>query len=218
MPEKNTVHSRHIADTLKRMLFDGKLNPGARLSETALSAELGFSRAAVREALQMLMAEGLVVNPPHQGKRIAALTPDEIRNSYFVGGVLEGAAAAVFAHEFNADDFRHMDEILSQMHALLRQGRGMPEFAPLDVAFHNRIFSRIDNPLLVQIARHSCLRISKLLLYRHWLAVYTPKEFYRRHVEVLAALRSRNPQLIETCLRNHYIESGRRLSRFGVSS
>ena len=92
----------------------------------------------------------------------------------------------------------------------------MPDLAPLDTDFHAIIFSRINNPLLVDVSRHSCLRISKLLFYRHWLAAYTPQEFYQRHVVVLEALRGRDPQTIENCLRNHYMDSGRRLSRFGT--
>ena len=217
MPE-NRTYSQKVVHTLKQMLLDGKLAPGDRVNEAALATELGLSRAPIREALHMLVAEGLVVNKPQRGKFITSLTPNEIRNSYFVGGVLEAAAAAVCARDFDSNDFERMGHVLAEMRKQVDQGLRMQELAPLDTAFHEIIFSRINNPLLVDVSRHSCLRVSKFLFYRHWLAVYTPEEFYQRHVRVLETLLTREPQLIEACLREHYMESGCRLARFGTES
>lgn len=213
---QSTTYSQKVAQTLKEMLLDGKLVPGDRVNEAALAAMLGISRAPIREALHMLVAEGLVVNRPQRGKFITSLTPQEICNSFFVGGVLEGAAAAACAQDFDERDFDHMALVLARMQELVQQNKGMQDLAPLDTDFHGIIFSRINNPLLVDVSRHSCLRISKLLFYRHWLAAYTPEEFYQRHEVVLAALRTRDPQTIENCLRHHYMDSGRRLARFGA--
>lgn len=210
------TYSQRVAHTLKQMLLDGQLAPGDRLNEVALSTTMGLSRAPIREALHMLVAEGLVVNRPQRGKFITSLTEQEIRNSFFVGGVLEGAAAAVCAQDFDQRDFQHMEAVLQTIHELILRGGTMQQLAPLDTAFHDIIFSRINNPLLVEVSRHSCLRISKLLFYRHWLNAYTPEEFYLRHVQVLDALRSREAHTIEQCLRAHYGESGKRLSRYGA--
>ena len=216
MVQQNATYSQKVAHTLKQMLLDGTLAPGDRVNEVALATRLGMSRAPIREALHMLVTEGLVVNRPQRGKFITTLTPQEIRNSFFVGGVLEGAAAAVCARSFVEDDFARMEQTLAQMRELMAQGQGISAMAPLDTAFHGHIFSRINNPLLVEVSRHSCLRISKFLLYRRWLYAFTPVEFYERHALLLDVLRTREPHTIEQVLREHYLESGERLARFGV--
>lgn len=214
------TYSQKVTQTLKQMLLEGRLRPGQRVNEVALSDELGISRAPIREALHMLVAEGLVVNRPQRGKFITALTPQEIRNSYFVGGVLEGAGAAQCAQHFEQQDFDHLTEVMQRMEAVVKHAiagnAAMQELAPLDTAFHAIIFSRINNPLLAEVSRHSCLRVSKFLLYPHWLNLYTPQEFCQRHQRVLDALRTRDPKCIENCLREHYTEAGDRLAPFGI--
>lgn len=214
--QHNITYSQKVAHTLKQMLLDGELSPGDRVNEVSLATRLGMSRAPIREALHMLVTEGLVINKPQRGKFITALTPQEIRNSFFVGGVLEGAAAAASAQAFNERDFASMEQTLVQMRALKEQGQGVAAMAPLDTAFHGHIFSRLDNALLEEVSRHSCLRISKFLLYRHWLDAFTPAEFYARHVALLDVLRTRTPSAIEQALREHYRESGERLAEYGA--
>ena len=210
------TYSEQVAETLKQMLLEGRLSPGDRVHETALAEQLGISRAPIREALHMLVTEGLIIHRPQRGKFIMTLTPQEICNSYFVGGVLEGAAAAACCRDFDREDFRRMEEVVTGIRKRVEENRDMREIAPLDTDFHGIIFSRINNPLLVDISRRSCLRISKILFFRHWLTIYTPMEFYQRHAHLLQVLRTRAPGDIETALRAHYEESGRRLSRFGT--
>ncbi len=206
------TYSEKIVAVLKNMLLTGRLSPGDRVNEMALATELGVSRAPIREALHMLVAEGLVVNKPQRGKFITPITLAEIRNSYFIGGVLEGAAAAQFAYGFTDEDLARMQAILEQMHIGVLQGQSMEILASLDTDFHSVIFERVNNPTLQNICRHSCLRISKFLLFRHWLHAYTPQEFCDRHERVLQALRMRNAMSIESVIREHYVESGKRLA------
>lgn len=209
-----TTYSAQVVEALKGMLLRSELRPGDRVNEAKIAEELGVSRAPVREALHMLTSEGLIEIQPQKGKFITSLTPREVQNSYFVGGVLEGAAAAACCHSFTQGDFNRMEAVLQQMREAVDNGGGTLEQAPLDTAFHQIIFSRVDNPLLEDLSRRSCLRISKFLLFRHWQHIYSPQEVYQRHREVLDALESRVPHKIESCLRDHYIDSGNRLAPY----
>ena len=50
-----------VADQLRELIVSGRLAPGQRLpTETLLSAEIGVSRATVREGLRLLAAQGLI--------------------------------------------------------------------------------------------------------------------------------------------------------------
>ncbi len=207
------TYSEKVANFLKNKLLNGKLSPGDRVNEVALATELGVSRAPIREALHMLVAEGLVINKPQRGKFITPITPEEIRNSYFIGAVLEGAAAAQCALDFTEEDFCRMQSILEQMRLGAEHNHSMDTLAPLDTEFHNVIFDRINNPTLRGICKDSCLRISKFLLFRHWQHAYNSQEFYDRHEKVFQAIRIGNAMGIESVIREHYIESGKRISQ-----
>lgn len=82
---------------LRDLIFAGDLRPNDRLVETELAARLNVSRTPVREALQKLCAEGLVVEAPRKGYAVAEFTPEFIVDHYAVREVLEGLAARLAA-------------------------------------------------------------------------------------------------------------------------
>lgn len=205
-----------ITEYIKGRILAGEFAPGDKLNEVLLAARLSISRAPIREALQLLVQEGLVVSIPQRGKFIAALTSKEIRNSYFTGGVLEGAAAASTIHLFTDEDFTRLRALVDAMAETVAEDGDMDRLAELDTAFHGIIFSRTDNDLLVELSRRSCQGLSKFLLFRHWRTVFTPQEVLERHRTVLEALLTRDPAHIERTIRDHYKDSGRRMARWGT--
>ena len=95
---RKTTYSDQVAEYVKNRILSGNLAPGAPLNEVAIASELSISRAPVREAMQILIRDGLVESLPQKRKNVMALTAKQIKNSYFTGGVLE-AAAVVMAVE-----------------------------------------------------------------------------------------------------------------------
>jgi DNA-binding GntR family transcriptional regulator len=82
---------------LKAAIITGELRPGDPLKERELVMQMGVSRTPIREALQRLAFEGLVVNVPHRGARIRALALEEARELYELRRALEGASAELAA-------------------------------------------------------------------------------------------------------------------------
>lgn len=209
------TYSDQITEFIKNCILNGEYVPGDKINEVDLSTRLKVSRAPVREALQYLTQIGLLVSVPQKGKFIANLTAKEIRDSYFTGGVLEGAAVASTIHLFTDGDFAALTRLVADMHRMASSGESMCVLAEVDNAFHDLLFSRCDNMLLRQLSRRSCQGISKFLLYPRWCNAFDAKEMHGRHKEILDAALSRDPARIETTIRDHYIESGRRMARFG---
>jgi DNA-binding GntR family transcriptional regulator len=80
-----------VAAELRRAVFDGELESGTPLREVALAASLGVSRPTVREALTVLVAEGLATREPHRGVAITTPQADSVRDVCCARLVLEGA-------------------------------------------------------------------------------------------------------------------------------
>lgn len=210
------TYSSQISEYIKQAILNGELNPGDKVNEVHVASRLSISRAPVREALQMLVQEGLIVSVPQRGKFIAALTAKEIQDSYFIGGVLEGAVVASTISEFTEEDFQKLQAILEQMKYLAENGGERDLLAPLDNQFHDILFSKTDNSLIVELARRSCRGVSKFLLFKYWRDIFTTKEVYERHKVILDVLRTKDTVAIEQCIREHYIDAGRRMMRYGV--
>ena len=80
-----------VAQALRVMLFAGDLAPGEPLREVTLAESFGVARSTVREALQVLAAEGLVTRYPNRGVVVTALTERDIAEIFDARLLLESA-------------------------------------------------------------------------------------------------------------------------------
>jgi len=210
------TYSDQVANYIKECILRGDLSPGDQIKEVVLAEKLSMSRAPIREALQILVQEGIVVSKPQIGKQVAQLTAKEIKDSYFTGGVLEAAAVTQAISEYTEEDIKNLESVLLEMYHLAKEQGPIENFTKLDNAFHEILFSRIDNKLIMDLCKRSCQGISKFLLHKHWLKIFTPKEVYKRHEAILNALKAGKPARLEKVIRQHYINAGDRMAQYGA--
>jgi DNA-binding GntR family transcriptional regulator len=213
---KKYTYGEQVAEYIKEKILQGQLQPGDQVKEVALSSELSISRAPIREALQILSREGLIVSKPQKGKFVAALTAKQIKESYFTGGILEAVAVSQALHLYTNEDIDALESIVNKMRDVSEAGISTESLADLDNRFHGILFSRVDNELLIDLCRRSCQGISKFLLFKYWIRLFTPKQVYERHLLILNAIKSGDTQKVEKIIRQHYQESGTRMAKFGV--
>lgn len=72
-----TIHAR-----LRRLILDGRMEPGTVLSQLSLARHLGISRTPVREAMRALEEEGLVVSEVNQRARVRGFDAAELDTLY----------------------------------------------------------------------------------------------------------------------------------------
>ncbi|MGA8266797.1 MAG: GntR family transcriptional regulator, partial [Candidatus Acidiferrales bacterium] len=81
-----------VVRLLRTAILSGKISAGGRLNESQLARELGVSRVPIREALQQLEQQGLVVNVPRRGKFVISLSDEEIQKINSLRLILEAEA------------------------------------------------------------------------------------------------------------------------------
>jgi DNA-binding GntR family transcriptional regulator len=82
-----------VVMTIRNWLATGRIVPGQRLTEADLSRDLGVSKSPVREAMQRLAADGVVVTAPYKGYLIYRMTRREVAGVFDVMEVTDGLAA-----------------------------------------------------------------------------------------------------------------------------
>jgi DNA-binding GntR family transcriptional regulator len=90
---EHTTTVDRVAEELRRALFDGEVEAGTPLREVALAEAMGVARSTIREALAMLVAEGLATREPNRGVRVTELDPGAVRDVCRARAVLEVAGA-----------------------------------------------------------------------------------------------------------------------------
>src|SRR5579872_5644586 len=81
--------SEQVTNEIRRSILAGTLPPGQSLSLRGLAEQLDVSFIPVRDALRVLEAEGLLVNPPGRSARVAPLDLGEFHAIYRVRRLLE---------------------------------------------------------------------------------------------------------------------------------
>ena len=76
-PVPNSLHDE-AASRLREQIFAGSLPPGSFLDEAALCERLAISRTPLREALKVLVAEGLLRHEPRRGCFVAEVTERDL--------------------------------------------------------------------------------------------------------------------------------------------
>lgn len=88
-PVKRTSLVGHVANALRDLIISGEYVQGQPLRQDEIAQRLNVSRIPVREALQLLEAEGLVVNVPYKGAVVASLSAAEIEEYFDIRANLE---------------------------------------------------------------------------------------------------------------------------------
>lgn len=211
MPIRKETFSQQVVSYVRQALRTGELCPGDPLTEQMLVDRLQISRAPIREALQALTDEGLVVTYPHKGRMIKSLTSKEIMDTTFIAGTLEGALAVLAIPDFTDSAFRRQEELLTEMATLGMDESSILRLEELGNEFHRITCGEGAMSSTAEYARGLCKDISKMLYYRHWKTLFTPEERFRRHEKVYLALCSKDPARIEKTVREHHLEVGARL-------
>src|SRR5690606_3438847 len=68
-----------IADTIRNAILNGELVPGQRITETEIAAQLGTSRAPVREAIRELVNEGVLQQHAYRETRVSSIATRELK-------------------------------------------------------------------------------------------------------------------------------------------
>lgn len=140
-----------VAQELRRAMFDGELGSGTPLREVALADSLGVSRPTVREALSVLVTEGLAVREPNKGVAVATPDPASIRDVCRARAVLEGAG--VRRWPVAGEELRgRVRATLASYTSAVRSGASHQELTQLHLAFHVSLVGLTGSERLVHMA------------------------------------------------------------------
>jgi DNA-binding GntR family transcriptional regulator len=84
---------QQIHDNLLGKILRGDLGPGEKISPQDIAAGLGVSVTPVRDAVNLLAAEGLVHVRPRRGTIVAPMSADDVAELYEIRMLIEPAAA-----------------------------------------------------------------------------------------------------------------------------
>jgi DNA-binding GntR family transcriptional regulator len=193
--------SHAIVERLSEAIVSGRLKPGAPIVQSQLAAELGVSRAPLREALNKLEEEGLVVNVPYKGTIVSLLDRRDVEELRSLRLVMEQFAASLLIEHVTDGDLAALEQIFDEMKDAAQ--RGVEEdFDVADLKFHSKIFELSRHGLLFEIWKMYAKRFRRVMSLRNKINRDLNKQV-GMHVNILEALRNRDMEAIKEFYANH---------------
>jgi DNA-binding GntR family transcriptional regulator len=138
-----------VRTRLRQAILEGALPPGERLVEADLAAQLGVSRAPVRDALRMLEHDGLVTANGRRGRFVTVLSARDAWEVYTLREALEAMAVGIVARSCPPEVLDQAERIVEEMHVASRRG-DRASLSRLDVSFHRLICETADHERLLR--------------------------------------------------------------------
>lgn len=184
--------SDRVYATLKHRVLTCLMVPGQRIVEKDLCSEMQISRTPLREALNRLALEGLVVLRPFRGYVVAPLTVADFRELCEFRRILESEAAALSALRATPED---IDELAARSTLEYTVGDENTYVAYLrnNSAFHLALVRCTHNSQLIS-AVMSALDHHQRPLYLGLEVGMDAAASTAEHVEVVNAVRAHDPE------------------------
>jgi DNA-binding GntR family transcriptional regulator len=139
-------HVESAYENLRALILQGVLRPGDPIREGAVAARLGVSRTPVRDALQRLVADGLLIRGGPRGLAVRQLDQQQIVELHALREVLESMAAQLAARHASEPEIWALRDLVRRQREALSEGPGLQ--TQLNNLFHSGIAQAARNRYL----------------------------------------------------------------------
>lgn len=202
-PVSNVTLSDQIADQIVDRIASQSVKPAQRLVESAIASELNVSRVPVREAIQALHRQGIVVNAVGRGRQVGDFDANWAAQLCDVRLALERICAHLVADKLRAEPalVGRINDVLDRLREQDADVDGQ-ELNRIDIMFHEALYEIADSPLLSAlwsgIARHVLILFSIERSQRHEFS-----QIVAEHERYRSVLVSGTDEEIDREVQNH---------------
>jgi DNA-binding GntR family transcriptional regulator len=192
-----------IEKEVRSAIIKGRFKPGERLIESTIAAEMGVSRAPVREVLSALEREGLVVNVPRRGNFVVDFTQKDIEEIYGFRLILEIGALRNAMQQATQQDIDNMQELVNRLDEAMMHRDDIESITNLDMLFHEHICLLANNGRLFS-TWNSIRTQTQLLIGLSSKTHYGyPHEPAQLHQSILNTFKSKDRNAAEKIISEH---------------
>ena len=190
-----------IHETLRQEILLGTLGLGRELAQDEIAARFEVSRIPVREALQTLLAEGLVELRPHRKAIVRKYSAAEIEDIFLIRSILEPKAGALACRRLTPADLAAMRAALDGM-STVGDPPDFIRYLGLNRDFHMTIYRAAGSPGLTQLLEHY-IDQSTRFIHLYLAATHTFAKAQTEHAEIYRACERRDPDVVERVILDH---------------
>lgn len=148
-PRESSAH--RVETALLDEIAAGLLEPGEKLDETRLAERFGVSRTPIREALNRLTAQGVLVSSDRRGVRVAQYTREELAQMFEVMHEIEAVCARLAAQRLTLLARSEIEAAQADCQTAAHAG-DFQLYLKANEAFHFAIYRATQNQYMQDLA------------------------------------------------------------------
>jgi DNA-binding GntR family transcriptional regulator len=199
LPSLAEVAYQQVRDAI----LSGALEAGQPLGQEDIASRIGTSRVPLREALQRLDAEGLVMLRPRRGYVVTSLDPHEIKDIFEIRMMLEERAGYLATLNATGEDVREVEKLLRAMdHLSVRDAAEALRFAEANRAFHERLYVSSGRVYLCRLMTTLRVNVERYIRIGAQIAGNLAR-VRREHQQIFDAFKRRDAKTVGRLCREH---------------
>jgi DNA-binding GntR family transcriptional regulator len=199
----NTAQS--IASALREQILTGKLAPSTRVTQRDLAAQFGRSPMPARDAVKILLAEGLVVQEGSKTIVVAPVNLDDFVEIMELRAVLEPHALELSIPRLSTDDFARARAVLD----LSGTSDKPREMVENHWAFHRALYSGADRARLLALIDQQHNLLARYAL-PDWAMLGVMKDWGTDELELMELVEQRRiPEAVDWLRRDLKVAADR---------
>ncbi|WP_203333692.1 GntR family transcriptional regulator [Planococcus beigongshangi] len=142
--------SNKVYLSLREAIIKGELNVGERLLVRDIAEHFSISQAPVREALERLKQEDLVISKPNKGSMVSDVKIEEIEEIYELRRLIESYAVEKTLRTINEANISYLKSLYIGMKEAA-EINDIYKLISLDIKFHSFFYENCNNLVILEI-------------------------------------------------------------------
>ncbi len=138
-----------VYSALRQAVLTSILLPGQKLNVSELATQLGVSLTPVRNAIQLLAAEGLIEVHPRSGTFVATVNANDVRETFEIRRALECLAVELATVHITGKELDQLRALLAAMKKPVRTEEELLQHQQDNARFHMTILESARNARLL---------------------------------------------------------------------
>lgn len=136
----------YIVSAIRSEILAGNMRPGEELTQELIAEQLGVSRMPVREALQSLAQEGLIVRLPNRHMQVAAMEEKQVRDTFRMAAAMETEILLMIPEEKRGELLLRLSELAETAGSGERKAA-----AGAEMVWHKHALASLKNSYIHQL-------------------------------------------------------------------
>ena len=186
---------------IKSAILKGYISSDEVFTEVQLAESLNTSRTPIREAVQDLIKEGLLIATPRKGLTVRKITEGELEQIFMLRISIESEVIKKLTGMINEKQLTELKQICKHQEAAMNDG-DEAEFIKHDQQFHLTL-PRFANYELVEQVLLNLHDLSVLIGLQAVKRKNRMAEVLREHLAIIEAMGTRDPSLAANRMIEH---------------